>query len=194
MDLSTETITDFDDLAGVLSAKSSKEQDMSEKLQEYLEHGATVNLECRIALDYFGEEDYREIVLQGQGDGVVTDEIRLAFPFTIGKFWESVGELELALEELKKEEVEDEYDTLSISVYDNGGKTADRYTVVFLYGGGHWEVRTASERPNLPNEVWMSLSNGYGDVPLIYIMGKKLAWDSLPKPLRKVIGDYISFG
>lgn len=191
-----DNINGFDDLALTLSAKSPREQDLSEKLQDYLEKGP-ITLECRIALDYFGEEDYREIVMQGHGDGVVTDEVRLEFPFTVGKFWESVGEVELALEELEREEVAEGYDAISISVYDNGGKTADRYMVVFIYGEADlpcWEVRTASEKPNLPNEVWMHLNNGCGDVPLVYTMGKKLSWTSLPKPLRKVIGEYIAFG
>lgn len=193
-----EAILDYADLAYVLGATSSREEDLNEKLNEYLDFDKNIKLECCVQLDYYGYEESREIVLQGYIGEMVTDEMHIQFPFLVAEFWTIVGEVEATLEELIHEEVEEGYDTLAISVYDNGGKTADRYTVLFIYGGSnisYWEVRTASEQPNLPNEVWMSLNSGIGDVPVEYTtMGRKLAWNSLSKPLRKVISDYIAFG
>lgn len=78
-----------------------------------------------------------------------------------------------------------------ISIYDNGGTTLDRYTVI-LEGGGSWEVRTASHNANEPAGVWQHLAGGDGLTPIAYLLGTRVALDAAPDGLRRAIAAYLA--
>lgn len=85
-----------------------------------------------------------------------------------------------------------------VAVYDNGGKTADRYTV--LYGAPHWSedyaayywrigqsprmtpARFMSENPFHPQGVGM-----YGDCERGPHLGKKIRYSDLPDKCKQCV-------
>lgn len=77
-----------------------------------------------------------------------------------------------------------------LAVYDNGGKSADRYTA--LYGAPLWEpsmgstvpARFMSEHPSHPQGIGM-----YGEHPSHEraCLGKKVRFLDLPAPVRRCI-------
>lgn len=84
-----------------------------------------------------------------------------------------------------------------VHCYDNGGKTADRYTIVFTgrythkTGGAHWYVGS-SGAPTHPQGVYM---RGESPTPVDYPryahLGKKVTFASLPAAVRQcVLQDY----
>lgn len=77
----------------------------------------------------------------------------------------------------------------SFDVYDNGGKTADRWTVVSASDlknkmpNGMVDMLSLSENPGSPNGVSM-----YGQGQVGNHLGKKIKFSSLPKEVQ----DHIS--
>ena len=80
---------------------------------------------------------------------------------------------------------------MRIRLYDNGGTTLDRYTVI-LEGGGQWEVRTGSHNADTAAGVWQSLANGDGLLPIAYLLGTPVALDAAPDGLRRAIAEYLA--
>ena len=78
-----------------------------------------------------------------------------------------------------------------VRVFDNGGTTLDRYTVI-LEGGGQWEVRTASHHANEPAGVWQHMAGGDGLTPRRYREGTPVALDAAPDGLRRAIAAYLA--
>lgn len=78
-----------------------------------------------------------------------------------------------------------------VSIYDNGGTTLDRYTVI-LEGGGGWEVRTASHNANEPAGVWQHMASGDGLAPRRYLEGEPVSMDAAPDGLRRAIARYLA--
>ena len=90
-----------------------------------------------------------------------------------------------------------------IHIYDNGGKTCDRYTIVFTRTGRTGSNRNKkqdnghiylgmSEHPTSPNGF---CQHGSNDTPIDYPtyghLGKKISFDKLPEVCQKVvINDY----
>ncbi len=79
----------------------------------------------------------------------------------------------------------------TIVIYDNGGSTLDRYTIVIQDDIG-WEVRTGSAAADSPQGVWQHLADGVGLVPGRYRDGTPVALEALPEGLRKAIADYLA--
>lgn len=81
-----------------------------------------------------------------------------------------------------------------IHVYDNGGETADRYTVVFTgryrekTGGSFWHV-TMSGAPTHPQGVCMHGESEHTqiDSPTYGHLGKKISFHDLPEACRNII-------
>lgn len=71
-----------------------------------------------------------------------------------------------------------------IRVYDNGGRTCDRYTVVYQYSDGHTDVRTMSESPE-----WEVNQHWYTTTHWRYWrwMGKPVRWEDLNDAVRRAI-------
>lgn len=87
-----------------------------------------------------------------------------------------------------------------IRIYDNGGRTVDRYAIVFSgrYPGrpaGWTHVLTCSPRPGHPQGVGiMDEVRGDVDRPSYGHLGKKIAWHDLPELVRRVVEtDYRHF-
>ena len=84
-----------------------------------------------------------------------------------------------------------------IRCYDNGGQTADRYTVVFTgryrhkTGGDFWDL-CMSSCPFHPQGIGMhGTSNQQIDRPNYGHLGKRIKFDSLPEDCQKaVVQDY----
>lgn len=84
-----------------------------------------------------------------------------------------------------------------IRCYDNGGKTADRYCVVFTgryrqkTGGVFWYL-TMNCNPLHPQGIGiMSESRQQIDYPTYSHIGKKISFSDLPEDCQKaVVGDY----
>lgn len=86
-----------------------------------------------------------------------------------------------------------------VRVYDNGGETSDRYTVVFT---GRYGQKTANETwilgmskaPYSPCGVGIHSTLPYNkrpDIPTYGHLGKKIKFDDLPKDCQKVaLEDY----
>ena len=73
---------------------------------------------------------------------------------------------------------------MRVRVYDNGGKTCDRYTVVYQYGDGSADVRTMSDLPDFGvNQFW------YSEERWRYRrwMGKKVKWSDLNDMVQRAI-------
>ena len=74
-----------------------------------------------------------------------------------------------------------------IRVYDNGGKTFDRYTVVYTRTGHH-EYVGLSERPFHPQGF---CQHGENDSPIDYPryghIGKKISFEDLPNDCKLVV-------
>lgn len=70
-----------------------------------------------------------------------------------------------------------------MKVYDNGGKTADRYTVVFSDGS----MYAMSADANMPNGVCMHIGNEKFTYVHPDSLGKKINAKSLPEGTRKQI-------
>jgi hypothetical protein len=87
-----------------------------------------------------------------------------------------------------------------VRCYDNGGKTCDRYTVVFSGRYGHktakdtW-VLAMSENPFHPQGVGMHCPQPKGyrpDYPTYSHLGRKIKFEQLPEPCRRlVMSDYV---
>jgi hypothetical protein len=85
-----------------------------------------------------------------------------------------------------------------IHVYDNGGETADRYTIVFT---GRYRHRTGgvfiyvgcSSRPFHPQGIGQhGHSEKQIDYPSYGHLGKKVSFEVLPRDVQKlVMGDYV---
>ena len=84
-----------------------------------------------------------------------------------------------------------------IRIYDNGGESFDRYTVLFT---GRWKGRKAyhsyfrgmSENPYSPRGygIWEDRP-GHIDRPSYAHLGKRIAFATLPEPCkRSVLSDY----
>lgn len=80
-----------------------------------------------------------------------------------------------------------------LRVYDNGGKTADRYTAVFtgryrhLTGGSFWHV-CMSGAPTHPQGVCMhGESENQIDRPSYGHLGKKISFNDLPEICCKIL-------
>jgi len=80
-----------------------------------------------------------------------------------------------------------------VRCYDNGGETADRYTVVFtgMYthntGGEHWYLGM-SEQPFHPQGIEQHGSNSTQiDKPAYSHLGKKVTYDSLPNEVKQCV-------
>lgn len=77
------------------------------------------------------------------------------------------------------------------AVYDNGGETIDRYTVVFsskkyfdtgAYKGFYHDAVFSSNNPTHPQGYYQ-----HAEVKLIVSLGKKISWLSLPKSVRNLV-------
>lgn len=92
---------------------------------------------------------------------------------------------------------------IGVRCYDNGGKTADRYTVLYtgrythLTGGEYW-YRGMSERPAHPQGVGMlGTSQNYidnrswGQRGGYSHLGKPVQFDDLPPEVRRVAMDDV---
>jgi hypothetical protein len=75
-----------------------------------------------------------------------------------------------------------------LAVYDNGGKTFDRYTIVYdepprmSRGEKMYECFGASDHPTHPQGFGQHSSCMLGSH-----LGKKIAWDALPNEVREVM-------
>jgi hypothetical protein len=85
-----------------------------------------------------------------------------------------------------------------IHCYDNGGRSADRYTVVFTgryrhLMGGQFYYLAMSSQPFHPQGVGLSGSSQTQiDYPMYSHIGKKIGFDKLPPDCKKaVVDDYI---
>jgi len=85
-----------------------------------------------------------------------------------------------------------------VRCYDNGGKTADRYTVVFTgrythKTGGDFIFLSMSTHPTHPQGVGQHGSDrNQIDRPAYSHLGKRIKFDDLPEDCRKVVlRDYI---
>lgn len=87
-----------------------------------------------------------------------------------------------------------------VRVYDNGGESSDRYTVVFTGRYGHktanetW-ILGMSDAPYSPCGVSLHSTLPYNqrpDVPTYGHLGKKIKFDDLPEDCQKcVLQDYM---
>ena len=85
-----------------------------------------------------------------------------------------------------------------VRCYDNGGATADRYTVVWLRPYKHncvtyYCVASMSTNPFHPQGVWGStdtLTRRYSDSECREAFGTRIPFRALPEPCRKAIKQY----
>lgn len=86
-----------------------------------------------------------------------------------------------------------------VRCYDNGGKTTDRYTIVFTgryrhkTGGEQWYVHSSGE-PTHPQGVYMHGGDARGSIdwPTYGHLGKKVRFADLPERVREcVLADYV---
>jgi len=69
------------------------------------------------------------------------------------------------------------------SVYDNGGRTFDRYTIVIADDEGDWYGINAGPTGNVPNGVFMSFAPGDGvSLPLA---DEEIEFDDLPERVQR---------
>jgi len=86
-----------------------------------------------------------------------------------------------------------------IRCYDNGGKTADRYTIVFSgnFSGrnGQCHYLGCCDNPYHPQGIGMhGSSNEIIDYPTYSHLGKKVKFETLPEMVKKIIiNDYSYF-
>ncbi len=73
-----------------------------------------------------------------------------------------------------------------VTVYDNGGKTMDRYTVIIGY-----DVFGMSENPTSAQGFNQWAGNVGSDIRIGSHLGKTVAIPSLPKEVQKAIKDRI---
>lgn len=73
----------------------------------------------------------------------------------------------------------------TVRIYDNGGKSLDRYTLIpprwakeYQERGGYWDALAASENPF--HGVGMHVSAAVGSH-----LGKRIHWDALPADVQK---------
>lgn len=79
-----------------------------------------------------------------------------------------------------------------VRLYDNGGKTADRYTAVYLdhvERGGMYGCRGMSSDPFHPQGVGM-----YGAAMPGRHLGRRISWEDLPAPCRRAVEADLSEG
>lgn len=74
-----------------------------------------------------------------------------------------------------------------LRVYDNGGETFDRYTIIppryakgYKERSGLWEAIAASEHPFHPQGFGMHVAAGAGSH-----LGKRVHWDDVPTDVKK---------
>jgi hypothetical protein len=82
---------------------------------------------------------------------------------------------------------------LVCKIYDNGGETVDRYTVLFkarMYGGKlYWPYFSASENPFHPLGYWQY---GLSDHPIDgKHLGHRVKFDALPNDMQRYIKNCI---
>jgi hypothetical protein len=86
-----------------------------------------------------------------------------------------------------------------VRIYDNGGATADRYTVVYTrksdkYDGVRWYQHVGmSAQPYHPQGVCQHgfSSDSQIDYPRYSHLGRKITWDDLPTDCQSVVAaDY----
>ena len=99
--------------------------------------------------------------------------------------------LEMLLEDVGRGEVEEDKvpEKLGIrSIWDNGGKTADRYTVVLNTKETEDEYRclSLSNDPDHPQRVSQVGSCKEGEH-----LGKRISWEDLPDNVRKHVVDRL---
>lgn len=73
----------------------------------------------------------------------------------------------------------------NIHIYDNGGKTFDRYTVIYMdqpEGMGLYGCRGMSEHPRHPQGFGM-----YGSALPGRHLGKRIAFEQLPQDCQKLV-------
>lgn len=82
---------------------------------------------------------------------------------------------------------------INVRCYDNGGKTFDRYTVVFTgkyrrYTGGHQNYVGMSDNPFSPQGFGQHGSS-FEDIdrPTYSHLGKKIDFDDLPKDCQQLV-------
>lgn len=73
------------------------------------------------------------------------------------------------------------------AIYDNGGKTFDRYTVVYnshdeSYDKQFWDCRCMSEHPAHPQGI-----GTYGTCMLGRHLGNKITFEELPDEVKEVV-------
>lgn len=72
-----------------------------------------------------------------------------------------------------------------LRIYDNGGRTADRYTIVYTGRRGGW-YRSSCETPSHPGGVYMA-GEGLIDRPTSSHLGRRIKFDQLPQAVRSVV-------
>jgi hypothetical protein len=74
-----------------------------------------------------------------------------------------------------------------IHIYDNGGKTVDRYTVVYTRTSSH-EYVGLSERPFHPQGFCQhGVAQQSIDYPAYGHIGKKISWEDLPEDCKQIV-------
>ena len=76
------------------------------------------------------------------------------------------------------------------AVYDNGGASIDRYTIVYngkagkhsVYGSQLWECVGSSMNPTHPQGFFQ-----HGDCTIGMHLGKKIKFEELPEEVRKCV-------
>lgn len=74
-----------------------------------------------------------------------------------------------------------------VKVYDNGGETYDRFTVVFKYVGIYPYYAMSTE----PTHPWGFCQYGELKQPPGDYLGKLIAFDKLPAPCQKFVENYL---
>lgn len=77
-----------------------------------------------------------------------------------------------------------------LHVFDNEGKSVDRYTIVILYEDGSSYVVASSENPTHPLGVW-SADEGYISASDLTEedahIGKEISWEDLPESVQSCV-------
>jgi hypothetical protein len=77
-------------------------------------------------------------------------------------------------------------DVLRIKVYDNGGRSFDQYTVVYIYGDGAYDMRGMSENPNHPQGFNQYAGEGHC-FRYHRGLGKPVDWRNLNPQVKEAI-------
>ena len=74
----------------------------------------------------------------------------------------------------------------AVIVWDNKGKTCDRYTVAIYDGYGAWDIYAMSANPKSPQGVNMYCDT-YGNVDAMDECGERVSTDQLPEEVLEAI-------